>query len=118
VLDGGRLRVIPSARLDPCVCDAGSAGITEVVVVDVELELEVVVVVVQRRESGGLEVVTARVGPLLDDSAAAATGGGGDGSGLTNTRIAVDASGVGAGRTGAGEGGSSRFWGEWEWYLV
>ena len=48
VLDGARstLRVMPSARLDPCACDAGSgrsAGVTEVEVevADVEVKLKV-----------------------------------------------------------------------------
>ena len=112
VLDGGTMRVMPNARLDPCACDAGSAGTIEV---EVEVaEVELVVVEVQRRESGDLdlEVVSAAVGPPpLDDSAANAAGGGGRGGPkVTGTRNAIG-SGVGAGRAGVGEGSSSCFWG-------
>jgi hypothetical protein len=103
VLDGGALRVMPSARLDPCVCDAGSADIIEVEVVDV--------VEAQRWESSDFEAIDP---PPLGHSAAAGGGGGGGGGrggpGPTGTWSAVGG-GIGAAREGVGEGGSSRFWG-------
>jgi hypothetical protein len=107
VLDGGALRVMPSARLDPCVCDAGSVDIIkdEVEVVDVDLEVEA-----QRWESSDFDVVGAALGgpPPLDHSAAAGGRVCGRGCpGPTGIRSAVG--GGGAARTGVGEGGSSRF---------
>ena len=119
VLDGGRLRVMPSARLDPCVCDAGSADIIEVEVVDVDVDLEVVEA--QRWESNDFEAVSAAVGPPPLDHSAPAMGGdwGRDapGSGPTGTRSAVGGGGgVGATRMGVGEGSSSRFF--WECLVV
>jgi hypothetical protein len=87
----------------------------------------VVVVEAQRWESSGFEAVGDAVGPPppLDhpDAAEAEAGGGGCGGrgapgpiGTGNgTRSAVGG-GVGASRTGVGEGGSSRFF--WEECLV
>ena len=99
VLDGGALRVMPSARLDPpCVCDAERIGIIEVVVVVVEAQLW---------ESGRFVAV----------GAAAGGGGGGGGRDVPGPTedgngSAVGGDGVGAARTGVGEGGSGRFF--WE----
>src|SRR6266850_5713008 len=104
VLDGGALRVMPSARLDPpCVCDAGTAGIIEVAEA-------------RRWESCEFEAVGAAVGPPpLDHSAAAGGGRGAPGPTGNGTRSAVGG-GVGAARTGVGEGGSSRFF--WECLVI
>ena len=77
----GTLRLIPSARLDPWPCDAGSASV--------------------RPCDGGLGgEVDARIAEGLFAA------GGWEPTG------ARSAMGVGAGRTGVGEGGSSRFFRE------